>query len=125
MGMYTELIFGAELKESTSNDIIESLRYFIGESDVIPSFRLSGGRRLCRGSYYFGVNRPVNKMWFDDISKTYHVSIRCNLKNYQGEIQEFLEWIEPYIESGSGEREMYAIVMYEEDYEPKIYYLYD
>jgi len=75
------------------------------------------------GSFYFAINRPVNKMWFDDISKAYSISTRSNLKNYNNEIETFLDWIKPYINSGSGNRDMYAIVMYEEQSEPTIYYL--
>jgi hypothetical protein len=80
---------------------------------------------LNMGSYYFGVNRAVCKMWRDDITKCYHISTRANLKNYDGDIEAFLEWMKPFIDSGSGARDMYAIVIYEECEEPTIYYLYD
>ena len=73
-------------------------------------------------SSYFGVNKPVKKMWFDDILKAWRISTRSNIKNYENEIEKFLEWIKPYIEKGSGERNMYAIVIYEEASEPTIYY---
>lgn len=33
MGMYTELILGVSLKEDTPNDVIEALKYMIGEVD--------------------------------------------------------------------------------------------
>ena len=48
-----------------------------------------------------------------------------NIKNYESEIQTFLEWIKPFIDSGSGDREMYAITISEEQSEPTIHYLYD
>jgi len=64
-------------------------------------------------------------MWFDDISKSWHLSTRSNIKNYEQEIQTFLEWIKPYIDGGSGGRDMYAIVIYEEQEELDIYYLHD
>lgn len=44
-------------------------------------------------------------------------------KNYKNDIENFLEWLVPYIDGGSGRRDMYAISIYEEDSEPKIYYL--
>jgi hypothetical protein len=77
------------------------------------------------GSYYFGVIDPVAKMWFDKISKAWHLSSRCNIKNYEDEIETFLDWIKPHIADGSGMRDMYAIVMYEESAEPEIHYLED
>ena len=73
MGMYTELIFGADLKKDTPKNVIETLKYMIGDTEEKPNdFPLPDGRCewLFRcASYYFGVNRPISKMWFDDISK--------------------------------------------------------
>ena len=125
--MYTELIFGAGLRKDTPTKVIESLKYMIGETPEKPTdFPLPDGRCewLFRGSsYYFGVNNPFSKMWFDDISENWRISARSNIKNYEDEIEAFLSWIEPYIGQGSGSREMYAIVTYEEASEPDIYYL--
>lgn len=127
MGMYTELIFGASLKKETPNDVIQALRFMLGETEDKPeNFPLPEGR--CEwlfqgGSYYFGISEPVCKMWFDSITNQWSISTRSNIKNYGNEIETFLNWIEPYIESGSGYRDMYAIVTYEEDSEPTIYYL--
>ena len=127
MGMYTELIFGADLKQDTPENVIEALKYMIGDTEEKPTnFPLPDGRCewLFKGaSYYFGVNRPVSKMWFDDISKNWALSTRSNITNYEGEIEAFLKWIKPYINSGSGYHNMYAIVIYEEAKTPDIYYL--
>ena len=62
-------------------------------------------------------------MYKDNITDSYVLSTRSSIKNYANEIETFLDWIKPYIESGSGYRDMYAIVTYEEDETPKIYYL--
>ncbi|AGO48479.1 hypothetical protein Phi18:1_gp32 [Cellulophaga phage phi18:1] len=127
MGMYTELIFGAELKQDTPENVIESLKYMMGDVEEKPeNFPLPDGRCewLFKGSsYYFGINQAVSSMWFDNISKSWSISTRSNIKNYGDEIESFLEWIKPYIDSGSGCRDMYAIVTYEESDTPDIYYL--
>ena len=127
MGMYTELIFGAKLKKDTPKDIIESLKYIIGYREEKPkNFTLPEGRCewLLRGeSYYFAISNPVCEMWLDSICNQYRISTRSNIKNYENEIETFLEWIKPYISGGSGCRDMYAIVIYEESDEPTIYYL--
>lgn len=129
MGMYTELIFGAELKKETPNEVIEALKYMIGDIEDKPiNFPLPDGRcewLFQEGSYYFAIHNPVNRMWLDGISGQYHISTRSNLKNYDNEIETFLEWIKPYVAGGSGAREMYAITIYEEQEEPTIYYLED
>ena len=127
MGMYTELIFGASLKKDTPKEVIESLKYIIGETKEKPiNFPLPEGRCewLFQGSsYYFAICKPVNKMWKDDMSKRWVLSARSNIKNYLNEIETFLEWVKPYIDSGSGSRDMYAVVIYEEADSPEIYYL--
>ena len=128
MGMYTELIFGAELKKETPERVINALKYMIGELEDKPDdFLLPEGscEYVLKGSsYYFGVNKAAYKLWFDEISKSWRISSRSNIKNYENEIEMFLEWIKPYIESGSGAKNMYAITIYEADFEPTIYYLH-
>ena len=127
MGMYTELILGAELKKDVPDIVVNTLKYLVGDIEEKPrDFPLTGERSdwmLQMGSYYFAINNSVCKMWFDDIDSRWHISTRSNLKNYDGEIEEFLEWLKPYIDGGSGFNDMYAIVMYEEAEEPTIYYL--
>ena len=127
MGMYTELIFGADLKKDTPENVIEVLKYMVGDTEEKPKdFPLPEGRCewLFRGSsYYFGVNAPVSKLWKDDIGENWVLSTRSNIKNYEREIEAFLEWIYPYIDGGSGYRDMYAIVTHEEAEAPDIYYL--
>jgi hypothetical protein len=129
MGMYTELIFGAELKTETPEQVINALKYMIGDIENKPEdFPLPEGRcewLFQTGSYYFAINESVSRIWFDNISKSWRISTRSNIKNCEGEIEAFLEWIKPYIDRGSGERDMYAIVIYEESDEPTIYYKND
>ena len=126
--MYTELIFGAELKKETPQIVIDTLKYIIGELEDKPdNFPLPEGRCeyvLNGSSYYFGVSESVSKIWFDEISKSWKISSRSSIKNYENEIEVFLEWIKPYIASGSGGKDMYAIKIFEESFEPTIYYLH-
>lgn len=37
MGMYTELIFGADLKKDTPKNVIEALKYMIGDTEEKPN----------------------------------------------------------------------------------------
>lgn len=129
MGMYTELILGAELKKDTPEHVIGVLKYILGETEEKPdNFPLSEGRCewLLRGtSCSFGVSTPVNKLIFDDVIGYWIISSRSNIKNYGGEIEEFLNWLKPYISGGSGARDFYAITIYEEAESPTIHYLID
>lgn len=123
MSDFTELIFGARLKKDTPKSVIDTLLYMVNRGNKPTKIEFEADWIFNCASYYFGVCKPVNKMWFDDISNQYVISIRSNIKNYENDIEKFLEWIKPYIDSGSGEREMYAIVIFEYAKEPTIYYL--
>lgn len=131
MGAYTELIFGASIKKDAPKEVINTLHYLVNGKKIYEEVEIKKsvtvGRNVLNGggSYYFGVCNGVAKMWFDDIRSEWIISSRTNIKNYESEIETFLEWIKPFIESGSGDREMYAITIYEEQSEPTVYYLYD
>jgi hypothetical protein len=125
--MYTELIFGARLKETTPKEVIDTIKYMVGDLEEEPenlAFETTSGRNVLRGcSYYFGVQTSVSKFYYDDITKSWTLSSRANIKNYEDEIGQFLNWIKPHIKYGSGSRNMYAVKIYEEENEPTIYYL--
>ena len=143
MGMYTEFIFGCSLSKNTPKICIDALDYVINGENKKPGYeKYNKGfiertstdneiqtfineydfRRLfCSGSYYFGA--PVSKeLYYDYIDKTYKISTRANLKNYQNQIEKFIEYIKPYVVHGSGyDHHIFAYVQYEEDEFPTIY----
>jgi len=126
--MYTELIFGASLKRDTPESAIKTIQAMI--DDDMEAVRLNSGLIFGRNPFnsahgYFGLDRPVLAFWKEKYDQQWHLSTRSNLKNYEHDIELFLEWVKPLIEAGSGLRDMYAIVMYEEQQEPTIYYLND
>jgi len=71
-------------------------------------------------SYYFGAANPCSKFYYDNISDSYHIATRADLKN-GGAIEKFLEYIEPYIVYGSGTSNVYAYVQYVEAEFPTLY----
>lgn len=134
MGMYTELILGCALKKETPNEIIDALTYLFAtleeQKDYGVPINLPVGDRInwmfnSGGSYYFGAPSGQRLMQFDDISKEWRLHARFNIKNYSNEIENFINWIKPWVKQGSGKREMWAIVIYEEASEPTIYYLHE
>jgi hypothetical protein len=130
MGIYTELIFGARIKKDAPKQVINTLHYLVNGrklfEDVEIEKTVTDNRNVLNGggSYYFGVCESLAKMWFDDIINQWIVSSRTNIKNYESEIETFLEWIKTFIDSGSGVEEMYAITISEEQMQPTVYYLY-
>ncbi len=151
MGMYTEFIFGCSLLMDTPKICIDAIDYVINGAEKQPKYENPTEweeinynnfyiertepeeeiekfieeydlyRLFNSSSYYFGA--PVSrKFYYDCIDKTYKISMRANLKNYRHQIQNFIEYIKPYVEGGSGyEHNIFAYVQYEEDEFPTIY----
>jgi len=112
--MRTELILGFEFNENTPIDVIDSIKYLIGKRKTKPKkypWLWDCNYLLISSSYYFGVNLHVCKLWLDRISKTWHISTRSNIDNYNNEIEKFLKWIKPYVKKGSGKKDIYAITI--------------
>ena len=129
MGMYTEFVFGAELKKDVPEEVINILKSLFLQVELnvtLPDHnffkcgRWSLISSMC--SYYFGYPRPLSNLYFDDISKTYRLAIRSSIKNYNNEIENFINWINPYIESGSGVNDFLGYSIYEEDEKPELYF---
>lgn len=102
MGMYTELVVGIQLKQDAPEDVVETLKYMAGDIEYLATvpihslFQTSRWKHMFRSSSYYFDGDTRSTMRYDDISKAYHLTIRCDLKNYDSEIEEFLDWIAPY-----------------------------
>lgn len=129
MGMYTELIIGCRLKTETPKEIINTLQWMMRDNAGEPQpVNIPRGHRVSwmlrsAGSYYFGATSPVPAILsYDEIAESYRFHARFNIKNYEKEIDNFLAWLRPHVEQGSGIREMWAIVTYEES-DPVLHFL--
>lgn len=129
MGMYTEIVCGFSLKEDTPEVVINALRFMMGDSDkpsVLPEHELfSLDRWDClfrMSSYYFGFSSNHSVMKRDDLDKCWILSVRADLKNYDSEIETFFDWITPYVDGGSGTKDLIGYSIYEEADEPTLYY---
>lgn len=127
MGMYTEFNIALELRAEDEN-VINVLKFMadypIEEEDLIlPSHELFKTARwrfmLLGGSYYF-TGKPHCSFKYDDIAKSYFLTVRSNIKNYDDEIELFLDWIKPYLYEMDGDFIGYK--MYEEDRKPTLIY---
>jgi len=70
-------------------------------------------------SYYFDADTH-STLRYDDIIGSYFLCIRSNFKNYDDEIQSFIDWIRPYINKSEGD--FLGFWRYEEDEEPTLIY---
>ena len=106
MGMYTELVMACELPNNTPENTINIIQYMLGnieekpEIEDNPLFDTSRWTYMLNSSsYYFIKSRSNSYLRYDEIAKQYILSIWCNLKNYDEEIDKFLNWIVNYTTS--------------------------
>lgn len=122
MGMFTELILGCSLSKDLPKECVNALNNCINGTDIIiddfsKKYELMD---ICYSeSAYFGSSSNCK---FEEYPDYYQLSIRSNLKNYFKEIENFLEYLKPYVLLGSGINNFYAIVTYEEDTYPTIWF---
>ena len=131
MSMYTEIYVKVVLKEDVDDNVINILKYMLGIDDVeledltIPShslFTTNNWHYMLRSGSYYHIPYVVSLFEYNDISENYYLVVRSDFKNYQGEIEKFFDWIAPYIEK-DGDKTFIGYSLYEEDDEPKLYYV--
>ncbi len=128
MGMYTSMVVSCQLKEGTPSRVIELLDRgragFIGGRD---SKELFGEDWV--GNPFWGSSAGLPGSNFSlkpcDHGSGCELHITGSIKNTMGEIEHFLEWLRPHVDSGHGAQDWWALVTYEESDEPTIYYLED
>ena len=125
MGMYTEL--NIEIEVVNDKKVINILKYMLGDIEDKPKlfdhelFTSERWEWMLRSDSYYFDGQTDSKLFTDNLSKgnqRYYLNVRCNLKNYDKEIQKFLDWLYPYMET-------YGFIgysRYEECYEPTLIY---
>ncbi len=119
METYTELNCAFSLKRDTPEEIENTLLFMTGQDDEEPEslpphplFATPGWRLMLR-SAGGDAQAPA---WLEVAdSGRYRVSIRCTLTGYDSEIQQFIDWITPYIFANAGD---FIGYMRSEDVEP-------
>ena len=133
MGHYTEFVFGVSLKSTTPKEVIAILDYLVNNVELDKDlsytnhefFKCSRFIAIATSSsYYFGYSESLSAFsgTADNISKEYLLSIRSNLKNYDNEIDKFVDWIRPYVNSGSGSKELLGYKSSEQSVIPYLFY---
>jgi hypothetical protein len=106
MGMYTELFLQVKLNDDVPSDVIKTLKHMINNNEKerpdIPPFSASRWEWMLQSSSYY--HYPHAHSFLDEPNfetDSYHLFIRCDFKNYNGELEGFLTWIAPYVEEQS------------------------
>jgi len=111
MGMYTELHMNVILKHETPWPVIQALSYMCGnceqnddgyyiqENHVLFDLDKTGKRwkQMLKNDCAYFPFKNGTKFRFDTYYGTWFLEIKCSLKNYQNEIQKFIDWIMPHV----------------------------
>lgn len=123
MGMYTELHYNVELRKDVPAEVIATLNYMLDKDSPEakcdhPLFMTRRWPVMLRmDSYSFNADTH-STLRFDEIAGQYILCIRCNLKNYDNEIEKFVDWINPYVDAFAGD--FLGFSRYEEFEDPEI-----
>jgi hypothetical protein len=112
MGMFTEIYINCPFKKNIPNDVINILKYMFDDSEnekkptELPDhqfFSLDYWEDIGKSDSYYGTPFTRSIFRFDDISKKYYLTYRSDLKNYDNEIDNFFDWIMPYVDARPGQ----------------------
>jgi hypothetical protein len=128
MGMYTEIYINVDLKEETSDDVIQVLKAMCRmlpdqECDEVLVDYPQRWRCLFSNMSYYTPSTSCRFLQFDKITNRWSLLGKGDIKNYSGEIEKFFEWIMPHIDGCPGDFIGYS--RYEEDLQPTLLFLPD
>lgn len=127
MGMYTAFHIGLEIKRDVPLNVVQTLNRMVhgGASPYTPDHPLFDCERwdvlLSMDSYHSAYQQNASFV-YDDCAKCYYLSATSSLKNYNDEIDKFLDWITPYV---GNEDEFVGYKRYEQDDHPTLIYWQD
>jgi len=122
MGMYTEIYINVDLKKDTPDDVIGVLKAMCDQEckEVLVDYPYKWICLFSNMSYYTP-STNCKFLEFDTISNQWSLLGKGDIKNYGNEIEEFFEWIMPWIDGYPGDFIGYS--RYEEDQKPTLMFL--
>lgn len=129
MGMYTEMVLNCTVKGDTPADVLAVLRYMFNDDDRPDEnpdhafFRCDRWPMLGGCSSHYFIPFALSKIESPTYVRDHYLSTRSDLKNYDGEIDKFVDWVWPYVDASPGDFLGYK--RYEEDDHPTLLYYGD
>lgn len=123
MGMYTELHYNAKLIDNAPDNVLAVLQFMVegGEEPSTPNHELFSASRwrymLRCDSCYFDADTRSTLRWDED-TEGWYLCIRCNLKNYENEIEKFVAWVRPFVDKEPGD--FLGFIRYQETEQPTL-----
>ena len=126
MGMYTEIYVNVDLKKDTPDEVINALKAmcYMEDSDVKVLYPYPGmWEHLFSSNSYYTPNTWCSSLTYDEICNQWSLLGKGDIRNCQQEIQEFFEWIIPYVDGYPGDFIGYH--RHEDDKKPTLVFLPD
>lgn len=131
MGMYTELVLKCQIKDDAPSEVKEVLKHLFkesGKADVLQLpdhkfFKCPRWDLIGQCSSFYHHPKALSDYWTghgNDDNRGGYLFSRSDLKNYDREIENFLDWLMPYIDEYEGQ--CIGWQWYEEDDEPTLLY---
>ena len=120
MGTYTELVLKCRITEHKSDLVEEILRFLFAKGDEpseLPNhdfFKKTSWEAIGRSGSYYHI--PSTQNYYDG----HCLFSRSDLKNYDDEIESFIDWLMPYIINAPGQ--CIGWIFYEQSKEPYLIY---
>ncbi len=124
--MYTEIYVNVDLKKETPDEIIEVLKAMCDmEESNKKVLEPYPDRWICLFSNmsYYTPSTRCRSLTYDDIKERWSLLGKGDIKNYGLDIEEFFEWIIPYVDGCPGDFIGYH--RYEEQRVPTLVFLPD
>lgn len=126
MGMYTEIYVNVDLRKETPDHVMNTLKAMcrmIPDEEAEVVLKEYPSRWICLFSNmsYYTPSTSCRSLTFDEISQQWSLLGKGDIKNYGGEIQEFFEWIMPWVDGHLGDFIGYS--RYEECQKPTLYFI--
>ncbi len=121
MGMYTEILIKACVKNDIPDQVENVLQYLFNNKEkpiILPNhsfFLCPRWSCIGRGCSYYHIP------WITSRYSDGYIFSRSDLKNYDNEIENFFDWIKPFLSGPKGLCIGYW--WYEEDQKPTLVYI--
>lgn len=127
MGMYTELVLKCQIQDNLPDDVRAVLKFLFKEGKepaVLPDhefFKCHRWSGIGHGSSFYHHPKAMSDYWTghdNDDNRGGYLFSRSDLKNYDNEIANFIDWFMPYIDEVDGQ--CIGWEWYEEETEPAL-----
>lgn len=103
MGMYTEFHFFGELRRDAPAQVVAVMQYLLNDvGDESAAEGLEHPFFECDRWHFIGGGSSCGTLTLSKLSGC-EFAINCSLKNYNGEIEKFVDWVMPYLDNYNGE----------------------